>query len=230
VTGIRVPKLILFDVDQTLVDALVHHEAAYEGMFKEVFRADVKLTDISFAGKTVPNIIREMAELKGVPNDVVEQRFNEAIKRLEEIFRESVGKGKVRVLPGVKELLRELKRRGHLLGILTGNPEGMTQSMLEKSGLKDYFDLFVYGSEGRDRIELVRVAMDEARRKFGGEFSGKNIVIVGDSIHDIDSGKPHGALTIAVATGFHSKEELLKHRPDYLFGDLTDPKVLEVLQ
>jgi phosphoglycolate phosphatase-like HAD superfamily hydrolase len=156
--------------------------------------------------------------------------LNEAIKRLEEIFRESVDKGKLRVLPGVKELLRELKRRGHLLGILTGNPEGMTQSMLEKGGLRDYFDLFVYGPEGKDRVELVKIAMDEARRKFGGEFSGKNIVVVGDSIHDIDSGKPHGALTIAVATGFYSRKELLKHKPDYLFEDLTDTKILEVLQ
>jgi phosphoglycolate phosphatase len=223
-------KLILFDVDQTLVDALAHHEAAYEIMFKEIFSTNVKLSDISFAGKTVPNIIREMAKLKGIPDDVVEQKLNEAIKRLEEIFRESVDKGKLRVLPGVKELLRELKRRGHLLGILTGNPEGMTQSMLEKGGLRDYFDLFVYGPEGKDRVELVKIAMDEARRKFGGEFSGKNIVVVGDSIHDIDSGKPHGALTIAVATGFYSRKELLKHKPDYLFEDLTDTKILEVLQ
>jgi phosphoglycolate phosphatase-like HAD superfamily hydrolase len=223
-------KLILFDVDQTLVDALAHHEAAYEIMFKEIFSTNVKLSDISFAGKTVPNIIREMAKLKGIPDDVVEQKLNEAIKRLEEIFRESVDKGKLRVLPGVKELLRELKRRGHLLGILTGNPEGMTQSMLEKGGLRDYFDLFVYGPEGKDRVELVKIAMDEARRKFGCEFSGKNIVVVGDSIHDIDSGKPHGALTIAVATGFYSRKELLKHKPDYLFEDLTDTKILEVLQ
>jgi phosphoglycolate phosphatase len=220
-------KLILFDVDQTLVDALEHHELAFRKAFKEVFNVDAELTEINFYGKTVPNIIRELAGLKGIPSATIESKLAETIEKAERFFRESVKKGEIKVLPGVTELLEKLKRSGHFLGIVTGNPEPITRSILEKAKLEDYFDIFVYGSEGKDRIELVALAISRAERKFGTRFFGKNVAIVGDSIHDIESGKPFGALTIAVNTGFHSKEELMKHGPDYLFRDLTDHKILK---
>ena len=223
-------KLILFDVDQTLVDALEHHEFAFKKAFKEVFNVDAELTEINFYGKTVPNIIRELAGLEGIPSGAIESKLTETIERIEYFFRESVRKGEVKVLPGVRELLDELKRADHFLGVVTGNPEGITQAILEKSKIKDYFDIFAYGSEGKDRVELVAIAISRAERKFDTKFLGKNVAIVGDSIHDIESGKPFGALTIAVNTGFHSKEELMKQAPDYIFRDLTDPKILEVLQ
>jgi len=223
-------KLILFDVDQTLVDALEHHEVAFRKAFKEVFNVDAELTEINFYGKTVPNIIRELAGLKEIPNGEIESKLTEAIERAEYFFVESVKKGEIKVLLGVRELLEELKRAKHFLGVVTGNPEGITQSILEKGKIKDYFDIFAYGSEGKDRVELVAIAISRAERKFGTKFLGKNVAIVGDSIHDIESGKPFGALTIAVTTGFHSKEELMNHTPDYIFHDLTAPKILEVLQ
>lgn len=224
------PKLILFDVDQTLVDALAHHNVAYKKAFKEVFNVDAQLTDIKFAGKIVPNIIRELGELKGIPKDVVKSKLTETVERVESFFKESVAKGEIKVLPGVRELLEKLKERDNILGVVTGNPEGITQSILEKGKLKGYFDILVYGSEGKDRAELVGLAIAEAGRKFGEKFYGKDVVIVGDSIHDIECGKPHGSITIAVTTGFYSKEELMKHSPDYLFKDLADPKILEILQ
>jgi phosphoglycolate phosphatase-like HAD superfamily hydrolase len=226
----KMSKLILFDVDQTLVDALAHHNVAYKKAFREVFNVDAQLTDIDFAGKIIPNIVRELAELKGISRDVVESKLTETIERIGLFFKESVAEGEIKVLPGVRELLEKLRRRDHFLGVVTGNPEDITQSILEKSRLKDYFDIFVYGSEGKDRVELVGMAVAEAERKFGTKFFGKNVVIVGDSIHDIECGKPHGALTIAVTTGFYSKEELMRHSPDYLFQDLTDPKILGVLR
>ena len=224
------PKLILFDVDQTLVDALAHHNVAYKKAFKEVFNVDTQLTNIKFAGKIIQNIVQELGELKGIPKDVVKSKLTEAIKRVESFFKESVDKGKIRVLPGVRELLEKLKERNYILGVVTGNPEGITQSILEKGKLKGYFDIFVYGSEGKGRVELVGLAIAEAGRKFGTKFFGKDVVIVGDSIHDIECGKPHGSLTIAVVTGFYSKEELMKHSPDYLFTNLTDSEILKVLQ
>jgi len=224
------PKLILFDVDQTLVDALSHHNVAYKKAFKEVFNVDANLTDIKFAGKIVPDIILELGELNGIPREIVKSKLPETIKRIESFFRVSVDKGEISILPGVKKLLEKLKKRNQPLGVVTGNPEGITRSILEKGGLKDYFDVLVYGSEGKTRVELVGMAIAGAERKFGTKFSGKDVVVVGDSIHDIDCGKPHGSLTIAVTTGFYSKDELIKHSPDYLFKDLTDPKILEVLQ
>lgn len=119
-------KLILFDVDQTLVDALEHHEVAFRKAFKEVLNVDAELTEINFYGKTVPNIIRELAGLKGISEGEIESKLTEMIERAEYFFIESVKKGEIRVLPGVRELLEELKRTKHFLGVVTGNPEGIT--------------------------------------------------------------------------------------------------------
>jgi phosphoglycolate phosphatase-like HAD superfamily hydrolase len=222
-------KLILFDLDQTLVDVLSHHEAAYEQMFEEVFGVAAKLTDIEFWGKITPNIIEEMARLKRVPKSEVRRRLPEAMEKLEAYFQKSLRKGKVKVLPGVRRLLADLKRRGHALGVLTGNPEGITRAVLKRCGLEGYFDFLIYGSKARRRSELVGEAIAQAGRRFDKRFEGKDVVIIGDSTHDIECGKPYGALTIAVATGFHSKRKLKQHKPGHLFKNLADPGILEIL-
>ncbi|MEW6592345.1 MAG: HAD family hydrolase [Candidatus Hadarchaeota archaeon] len=223
-------KLVLFDVDQTLVDALEHHDYGYREAFKKVFGVDIKLAEIKFAGKIVPNIIREFGELKGIPKKIVESRLAEAVEKVEYFSRESAERGSVKVLPGVVELLFRLKEKKHVLGVLTGSPKAVTELILKKTGIEKFIDIMVFGSEGKSRVELVGVAVAKAEGKTGRRFSGKDLVIVGDSIHDIDCGKPYGAMTIAVTTGFHSKEELMEHSPDYLFKDLTDLEILKILK
>jgi phosphoglycolate phosphatase-like HAD superfamily hydrolase len=69
---------------------------------------------------------------------------------------------------------------------------------------------------------MVRLAIDKAEKSTGRQFRDKNVVIIGDSLRDIECGKLFNARTIAVATGFHSQEELLKAGPDYLFDSLKD--------
>jgi len=223
------PRLILFDVDQTLVDALEIHKIAYRKAFKKVFGVSADITEVKFAGKTVPNLIMELAELKGIPAKTAKSKLDEAIGELENSFIESMEDEEIKLMPGVKNLLENLRGKGRVLGIITGNPERMTQSILERAGIRSYFDIFVYGPEGASRAELVKIALEKARLKLGEKISGKDVAIVGDSIHDIESGKPYGAKTIAVITGFYSREEILKHSPDHIFRDLADPKILDVL-
>lgn len=223
-------KLILFDLDQTLIDALEHHEVAFERTFDEVFDVEAKLTEIEFAGKTIPQIIRELAEFKGIPKEKVDSRLSKAVERIGLSFKESVETGEVDVLPGARELLEELRNREQVLGIVTGTIEDVARAILEESGLEKYFDVFAFGSESEDRDELVRLAISKAEEEFDEEFHGEDVIIVGDSIHDIDSGKAHNALTIIVTTGFHSEEELKEHSPDFMFQDLTDPQILEILE
>ncbi len=223
------PRLILFDLDQTLVDAMEHHTIAYKKAFKEVYKVDAQLIEIKFAGKMVQNIIREIGELKGIHRNELESKLTEAIKKIEFYFKGSVEKGRITVLPGVVELLKKLKESNHFLGVITGNPKIITTSILKKSGLEGYFDVFVCGAQDKDRVQLVGMAMAEAEGKSSTKFLGKDVAIVGDSIHDIESGKPYGSLMIAMTTGFYSRDDLLQHSPDYIFEDMTDPQLLKVL-
>jgi len=74
----------------------------------------------------------------------------------------------------------------------------------------------------KTRADMVRRALAKAEELTGKQFQGKDIVIIGDSIRDIEVGKEFGALTIAVATGFHTAGELAARQPDYLFKSLRD--------
>jgi phosphoglycolate phosphatase len=87
-----------------------------------------------------------------------------------------------------------------------------------------------YGTEVETHADTVKLAINKAEKSTGWESENKDIVIIGDSVRDIECGRLLSALTIAVATGFHSKEELLKAAPDYLFDNPKDySKVLKAI-
>ena len=228
-TAHTMTRLILFDMDQTLVDVLPYHTRAYTEMFKKTYGIEGSLTGIKFWGKTAPNIIMEICEMKGIPQKVAEDRLSEAIETIDSLFENLVRGVAIKPLRGAKALLESLRKTDNLLGVLTGSLERTTQAVLRASNLAEYFSIFVYGSEGRDRVELVGVAISRAERKYNIRFSGKDLVIIGDSIYDIECGKPYNAMTIAVATGFYPRRVLEEHKPDYLFDDLTDAGLLKIL-
>ena len=77
---------------------------------------------------------------------------------------------------------------------------------------------------------MVKQAIEWAEKDAGRQFRGKNIVIVGDSLRDIECGRLFGAMTIAVTTGYHSDIVLRDAKPDFLFADLADTeKVLNAI-
>jgi phosphoglycolate phosphatase-like HAD superfamily hydrolase len=114
--------------------------------------------------------------------------------------------------------------------LYTGDSPGVTQRVLEVTGLGKYFKFSVYGTEANSRVNMARLAIKKADQLTGARFDGKNVVIIGDSVRDVECGKKLNALTIAVATGFHSKKELTSRKPDYLFKNLKDyRKVLKTI-
>jgi phosphoglycolate phosphatase-like HAD superfamily hydrolase len=93
---------------------------------------------------------------------------------------------------------------------------------LEPPGFNRYFPFGAFGSDSPDRYRLPEIALARACQRTGREFSGKSIVIVGDSVHDIACGRSLGVRAIAVATGFTPAELLAAERPDLLFADFSD--------
>jgi phosphoglycolate phosphatase-like HAD superfamily hydrolase len=187
-------------------------------MFQEVFHIPGRLTDIAFSGKTTPNILREVCALHGLPAEQVEAALPEAIRILtERLFEEAGTDLSGAVLPGVRPLLDCLNARGHLLGILTGNPPEMGSRVLAGACLRDYFRLFTFGTEARERTALVQLSLMKAQRDHHFDGDGRAVAVVGDSVHDVACAKPVGALSVAVATGVHSREELRAAGADHVF-------------
>ncbi len=192
-----------------------------------MFGVEARLTEIDFAGKSLTENFIELGRLKSVPEELLTEKSRESVERYEQIFIESMPRdASSYILPGVKKLLSELSKTDNLIVLYTGDSPGIVSAVLESTGLDKYFAFSLAGTEVKTRADMVRQAVTEAEKLIGRKFRGKDIVIIGDSLKDIECGKDFNALTIAVVSGFHSQEELRKAAPDYLFGDLTDYKLI----
>jgi phosphoglycolate phosphatase-like HAD superfamily hydrolase len=126
------------------------------------------------------------------------------------------------VLPGVRALLLELRARGEPLGLCTGNSETGARIKLEHVGLWDFFPFGGFGSDDIDRAAIVRTALRRARACCGRDFAPDEVLVIGDTPHDIDCAHALGARVLAVATGGAARDELAAHKPDWLVADLTE--------
>ncbi len=153
------------------------------------------------------------------------------VESYERIFGEKLTKeASDHVLPGVRKLLEELSKTDNFVVLYTGDSAGIVDRVLKATGLGKYFRFAVYGTEAPTRVGIVRLAVGRAESITGKKFSDKDVIIIGDSLRDVNSGKQLGATTIAVATGFHSEEKLLASKPDYLFKSLKNyRKVLQAI-
>jgi phosphoglycolate phosphatase-like HAD superfamily hydrolase len=107
---------------------------------------------------------------------------------------------------------------------LTGNIAPIARRKLDLIGLLPYLEVSAggYGDDHEDRVQLLPIAAQRAAHLVGRPFRGCNIIIVGDTPHDIRCGKLNGARTVAVATGPYSLEALRAHEPDALLPDMSD--------
>ena len=224
-------KLIIFDLDQTLVDFLSVHDEVTRRLFKRLFNVDVRLGEIDFAGKSLTENFRELARLKNIPEDVFQKKSHQLLESYETTFSEILPRdGANNILPGAKELLSKLSETENIVVLYTGDSPRIVRQVFNATNLGKYFKFCFYGTEVATRADMVRLAIQKAEQLTGQRFKDKDIVIIGDSVRDVECGKLFNALTIAVATGFHSKVELSAAGPDYLFDDLKNyRKVLAVI-
>jgi phosphoglycolate phosphatase len=244
-------RLVLFDIDCTLLDAHGAGGRAIVGAVREVYGVVGDLGDYTFHGRTDPGIVRDLAELwgagdpeaivgryegetqpqvvhdlaerLGAPDDTIDALTGACISRYVELLAGEVARGQVEVLPGVKELVTALAAdRRALVGLLTGNVLEGARIKLLPTGLYSLFKVGAYGSDSPSRAALPPVAVERAERLTGRRFAGKEIVIIGDTPADVECGAALGVKAIAVATGRHSLTELAGYAPDHVFEDLGD--------
>jgi len=176
-----------------------------------------------YEGETQPQVVHDLAERLGTPEDIIDTLVDQCVARYVELLADEVGKVRIEVLPGVKELVTALAAdRRVLVGLLTGNVAEGAQIKLAPTGLFPLFQVAAYGSDSALRAELPPVAAARAEKLTGRPFAGKEIVVIGDTPADIECGAGLGVKTIAVATGRHGLDELAAHEPDHLFADMSD--------
>ena len=218
-------RLVLFDIDGTLLTADGAGKRALQQALVEVFGTTGPIDSYSFAGRTDPQIVHTLMSAAGLPRDDVERRLPGLWTRYIANLRREMEHTEVEALPGIPELLRRVEGAAGevVMGLLTGNIEDGARIKVDAAGLAwERFHVGAFGSDHADRPELPAVAVRRARERTGVEYAGKEIVILGDTPFDITCGAHLGVRTIAVATGRHSADDLASHAPDHLFPDFRD--------
>ncbi len=128
----------------------------------------------------------------------------------------------VRAMPGVAPLLEALASRPAVtLGLLTGNLEPCARAKLAPLDANRHFAFGAFGSDHEDRYRLPALAVARARAATGRDFVGKEVVVVGDSVHDVRCGRDLGVRAVAVATGRTPRGLLAAESPDALLDDFS---------
>lgn len=217
-------KLVLFDVDGTLLTASGAGRRALDRALRDVYGTAGPIDAYDFRGGTDPQIVWDLLRLAGLDDAAIGAGEAALYRRYTTLLETEVGDGHaVSVYPGVRQLVETLG--GHpdaVVGLLTGNIEDGARIKLRPTGLLPYFRLGAYGSDHGDRTQLPSVAAGRAEALAGRAFGGADTVIIGDTPRDIGCARAFGARAIAVATGWHSVDDLATHRPDHVFVDLSD--------
>lgn len=215
-------RLVLFDIDGTLVtDGGASREAFAEALAAVYgFRGDVRRYD--FSGRTDPQIARMILCDDGWSETDVNARLPDLWHHyLDGLANNAIGC--VRALAGVLALLDAVHADEQLtVALLTGNIEPGARLKLGAVGLNHFFPFGAFGSDSARREELPPIAVERAAAVSGHAFGGSDVVIIGDSIYDVRCGVPHGATTIAIASGKTSAERLKAENPSYFFDSAEE--------
>lgn len=215
-------RLVLFDIDGTLVDCGPSVRRLFEGAMVEAFGTAGPIDAYDFSGRTDDEIVFTLTAAAGLSAGEAAERLP-LMKRLYlERLEDGLDAAEMRVLPAVARLLDELAaREGVYLGLLTGNWRDGARIKLARVGLDGYFAFGAFGDDQPDRLGLPPVALERAAAVTGRRWRTEECLIVGDSPADVACARAHRIPALAVATGRTPSGQLAAAGPHWLVDDLV---------
>ncbi len=217
--------LWIIDIDGTIINVHKNQVPAWTEALQQAFSITPdESTLVSYFGKPFQSVLKNVAMYYSIS----EKEISKKAKFAEEIYVSSVNKHLKKtggsILPGAENFLRLLGENGAKRAIATGNPRREGESKLIYFDLLKYFDITVFSDNRKERIEMVEEAIKQAEKKYHLKLRShpKRVVIIGDSIHDIESAKLISASSIAVTTGHTSKYKLQIAGADMVLSGLSD--------
>ncbi len=219
-------RLILFDIDGTLLRCGPQVRPIFVGALEEIYGTCGSLDGFEFSGKTDPQIVLELQRDAGFTEEEVLSRLPSMRALYAERLERLLMRERMLLLPGVQTLLARLAVRDDVaLGLLTGNWRACAQSKLARFDLGSFFAFGAFGDDATSRRDLVPVALERAAAVHGRSFAPLETLIVGDSVRDVDCARASGIASLAVATGFTSHGQLAAAGADWVFADLESAAV-----
>ncbi|MCP2249236.1 HAD family hydrolase [Lentzea aerocolonigenes] len=214
--------LVLWDIDNTLISARGFGKLMYREAFLQAFGRELSVP-VDLGGRTELDVIAEILKQHDIEHtDEASQLLATALANSFETRRHDLP-GHSEVLPGALEALRHFANdpRVHQ-GVLTANLRSVAKIKLEAFGLADLvdWDVSAFGDDHADRAELVRFARERAGHI--RPFTPDEVVLIGDTPHDVYAATTAGVRLVAVATGRSSRQDLHEAGATAVVDDLSD--------
>ncbi|BCB79336.1 haloacid dehalogenase-like hydrolase [Phytohabitans flavus] len=224
-------RLVMWDVDHTLLAAGGVAQLAYAPAFTAV--TGVAWQQMAFsAGRTDRDIAAETFAMHGIDDCEPHLDAFFTVFAAEFAARRELLATRGYVLPGVREVLTALSIRPHVVQTLvTGNIRPVALDKLaafDLAGLVD-FDIGGYGTDDIVRATLVRRSLERAAAKHSRVFDPAEVIVVGDTAHDVTAALANGVTAVAVATGGTSAEALAAAGAHVVLDDLSDVEAVVTL-
>jgi len=178
-------KLILFDVDGTLISPGPIPRQALGEALSHFLGRKVRLTFHDVAGLTDPIIIRNALVRHGADSPPSNGDISTVLEHFLTIEEERLpASNDVRIFPGAEALVRACLAENWVPALLTGNMERGARVKLAPTGLWDLFAFGVYGGDGNTREDLPWVAWERAWDALHEFFHPADTILIGDTPND----------------------------------------------
>jgi phosphoglycolate phosphatase len=223
------PTILLFDVDGTLLSAGDAGRRAFASAMLFALGSPCCFDGVSFAGATDRAIARNAMISVGL--SPTPERIEAVLAKYVLCLSTEVEKSAhFRVMPGVSPLLQTLSSKTSCcVGLGTENVREGARIKLTRATLFHWFEFGGFGCDHEDRAELLRIGALRGAARLGIDRAHCRVVVVGDTIRDVEAALAIGAECVAVGTSGQDPQVLLNAGASAVFADLTQAGVTEAL-
>ena len=215
-------RVAFWDIDGTLIRTGGAGVKAFEATFERVFGLNKATETLHFAGRTDSSLVRECFVLHQIAP--IEQNFRRFFDAYPEFLEQQLKALPGAVCDGVGVFMERLMDMAEppMMALLTGNVRKGAELKLRHYGLWEHFRTGAFGDDHEDRNCIAGIARDRAEAKLGCKLTGAEMLVIGDTPHDITCGRSIGANVLGVATGNFTQEQLANAGATWAVDHLGD--------
>ncbi|MHA1528354.1 MAG: HAD-IA family hydrolase [Alphaproteobacteria bacterium] len=209
-------RLVIFDVDGTLIDSQDFILAAMRRAFAQAGRpAPSDQATLGIVGLSLPQAMEVLAPgVRAVGRDRLVRLYKDSFRFLRE---EGGGEAEAPFYPGARAALERLDGAGYLLSIATGKARRGLDHMLDSHGLQRLFTATQTADDAPSKPHPGMVLNCLAATG----VAAAEAVVVGDTEYDMAMARAAGARAVGVDWGYHSTERLMRGGAERIIGDFA---------